>query len=151
MRASSTFAASGTSSRRGRAPDSRATTAFDSATRSGASTRTCRIRRTVNLNFNLTANESRTNYQNPVHTTTNDAVRFDAQWSWGTWQTSAYASWRRFVDTEQPTETVAEAGFRIRRTWTKLDLNFVAAIQQRTKGEIVSPNGIIHFVVVRRF
>ena len=105
----------------------------------------------LNLNFNLTANESRTDYQNPVHTTTNDAVRFDAQWSWGTWQTSAYASWRRFVDTEQPTETVAEAGFRLRRTWTKLDLNFVAAIQQRTKGEIVSPNGIIHFAVVRRF
>jgi len=104
-----------------------------------------------NLNFNLSLNESRTNYQLPVHSTTNDAVRFDTQWSWGPWQTSAYASWRRFVDTEQPTETVAEAGVRLRRTWTKLDVNFVAAIQQRTKGEIVSPNGIIHLAVVRRF
>jgi len=104
-----------------------------------------------NLNFNLALNESRTNYQNPVHSTTNDAVRFDAQWSWGPWQTSAYAAWRRFVDTQQPTETIAEAGVRLRRTWTKLDVNFVAAIQQRTKGEIVSPNGIIHLAVVRRF
>jgi len=98
-----------------------------------------------NLNFNLALNESRTNYQNPVHSTTNDAVRFDAQWSWGPWQTSAYAAWRRFVDTQQPTETIAEAGVRLRRTWTKLDVNFVAAIQQRT------PNGIIHLAVVRRF
>jgi len=104
-----------------------------------------------NLNFNLALNESRTNYQLPVHSTTNDAIRFDAQWSWGPWQTSAYASWRRFVDTQQPTETIAEAGLRLRRTWTKLDVNFVAAIQQRTKGEIVSPNGIIHLAVVRRF
>jgi hypothetical protein len=104
-----------------------------------------------NLSFNLALNESRTNYQNPVHSTTNDAARFDAQWSWGPWQTSAYASWRRFVDTQQPTETIAEAGLRLRRTWTKLDVNFFAAIQQRTKGDIVSPNGIVHLAVIRRF
>jgi hypothetical protein len=104
-----------------------------------------------NLQFNLTANDSRTNYQLPVHTTTTNAVRLDAQWSWGPWQTSAYASWRSYTDTQQPSETVSEAGFRIRRFWTKLDINLVAAMQQRTKGDIVSPNRIVHLAIVRRF
>jgi hypothetical protein len=104
-----------------------------------------------NLQFNLAANQSRTDYQQPVHVTTTNAVRLDAQWSWGQWQTSGYASWRSYTDTEQPSETVTEGGFRIRRMWTKLDVNLVAVYQQRTKGDITSPNAIVHVNVIRRF
>jgi hypothetical protein len=104
-----------------------------------------------NLQFNLAANESRTEYQQPVHTTTINAVRFTAQWTWGTWQTSGYASWRSFRDTEQPSETVLEAGLNARRTWTKLDVNVALVAQQRTRGGVTSPNGIVHVGLVRRF
>jgi len=105
----------------------------------------------ANLQFNLNGNQSTTDYQLPVHTTTTNAARFDAQWSYGPWQTSLYAGWRAYRDTQQPSETVAEAGFRIRRMWTKLDVNFVAGIQQRTRGDVVSPNAIVHVAIVRRF
>ena len=104
-----------------------------------------------NLQLNLTAGEVRTDYHTPVHVTTTDSVRFDAQWSSGQWQTSGYAGWRSYKDTQQPSETVSEAGFYLRRTWTKLDLTVAGTYQRRTKGEITSPNAIVHVGVVRRF
>ncbi len=104
-----------------------------------------------NLQFILVANESQTNYQQPVHTTTTNAARFDAQWSWGAWQTSGYASWRSYRDTQQPSETVVEAGLYFRRTWTKLDMNLAVIAQQRTRGDVTSPNAIIHLGFIRRF
>lgn len=105
----------------------------------------------LNLQFNLAANESRTDYEQPSHVTTNNSVRLDAQWSWGPWQTTGYAGWRSYTDTQQPSETITEAGFRVRRLWTKLDVNVVAALQYRTRGNVSSPNGIVHINIVRRF
>ena len=48
-------------------------------------------------------------------------------------------------------QTLRQAGFRLRRTWTLLDVNLFAGTQRRKRGEISSMNGFFHFGAVRRF
>lgn len=106
---------------------------------------------TSNLQLNLSGDEYRTEYDIPVHTTTGASVRFDVQWNHGAWVTSGYAGWRTYRDTLQPTESILEAGVRTRRTWTKLDLNLAAGMQDRKRGNVDSLNAIVHVGIVRRF
>jgi hypothetical protein len=105
----------------------------------------------ANLQLNLSANQSRTDYELPEHATTNTAVLADLQWTSGGWLTSGYAGWRQHTDTRQPNESILEGGIRVRRNWTKLDLNIAAGIQQRKRSDVESTNGIVHVGVVRRF
>ncbi len=121
-----TCAVSGSSSRRRPAPDTRATTARDSPIAKARLDQYLSYLPVPNLQLNLSGDEYRTEYDLPVHTTTGTSVRFDVQWNYGAWLTSGYAGWRTYRDTLQPTESVLEAGLRVRRTWTKLDLNFAA-------------------------
>jgi len=104
-----------------------------------------------NLQLNLSANEYRTEYHLPEHVTTGGALRLDVQWNVGAWITTGYASRRVYRDTLQPHETLDEAGVRLRRTWTKLDLALVVGAQKRERGETSSVNGFFHFNAVRRF
>lgn len=104
-----------------------------------------------NLQLNLSANEYRTEYRQPEHTTDGGGVRLDLQWSQGAWLTTGYASRRTYRDTLQPHETIDEAGLRFRRTWTKLDLAVAVGAQKRERGEASSVNGFFHFGAVRRF
>ena len=96
-------------------------------------------------------NQYRTKYRLPVHTTTGASYRVDLQWNYGNWITSGYAGHRTFSDPEQPHEKVDEAGVRIRRTWTKLDLSLAFGLQRRVRGSVSSENGYFHFGAVRRF
>jgi hypothetical protein len=106
----------------------------------------------LNLLFSLAANQYRTDYEQPTHTTTGTSIRLDATWTWaGSWLTSAYAGTRSYRDTEQPSEQIDEAGFRLRRTWTLLDVNLFAGTQRRKRGEVSSINQFFHFGAVRRF
>ena len=104
-----------------------------------------------NLQFNLSANEYRTEYHLPDHVTTGGGLRLDAQWTLGAWLTTGYASRRVYRDTLQPHETVDEGGIRFRRSWTKLELALVVGAQKRERGEASSVNGFFHFNAVRRF
>ena len=103
------------------------------------------------VQLNVSANEYRTQYELPAHTTTGGTVRVDLQWTQGAWLTTGFASRRVYRDTLQPHETVDEAGVRTRRTWTKLDLNFVVGAQKRERGGASSLNGYFHLAFVRRF
>ena len=103
------------------------------------------------MQVNFSANEYRTQYELPAHVTTGGTIRLDLQWTQGAWLTTGFVSRRVFRDTLQPHETVDEAGARMRRTWTKLDLNFVVGAQKRERGGASSLNGYFHLGIVRRF
>lgn len=106
----------------------------------------------LNLQFGLAANQYRTEYERPVHTTTGTSIRLDVTWTWrSNWLTSAYAGTRSYRDSEQPSEKIDEAGFRLRRTWTLLDVNIFAGTQRRKRGDVSSMNQFVHFGAVRRF
>ena len=105
----------------------------------------------LNLQLTVSANQARTEYELPQHTTTNNSTRADLQYTWGAWISSGYAGWRAYTDTQQPNESILEAGLRLRRNWTKLDLDFAAGVQQRKRGDVETTNGIVHLGVVRRF
>jgi hypothetical protein len=104
-----------------------------------------------NLQFNFSANEYRTEYRVPEHVTNGGSVRLDVQWTQGMWLNTGYASRRVYRDTLQPHETIDEAGLRLRRTWTKLDLSIALGAQRRERGETSTTNGFIHFNATRRF
>lgn len=104
-----------------------------------------------NLQLNLSATEYRTQYELPEHVTTGGSVRLDLQWTQGAWLTTGYASRRVYRDTLQLHETIDEAGVRLRRTWTKLDLAIALGAQKRERGAASSVNGFFHFGAVRRF
>lgn len=103
------------------------------------------------MQLSLAANQYRTEYELPVHTTSGNDVRIDLQWRSASWLTTAYASRRSYRDTQQPVETVSETGLRVRRSWTKLDANAWAAVQRRIRGGIESLNASIHIDLTRRF
>lgn len=103
------------------------------------------------LQLNLSANEYRTEFQLPEHITTGGGARLDLQWNRWNWLTTAYLSRRIYRDTLQPKETVDEAGLRLRRSWTKLELSIALGAQKRERGDVSSVNGFVHFGAVRRF
>jgi len=103
------------------------------------------------LQLSLAANEYLTEYELPVHTASGNDVRLDMQWRSAAWLTTAYASRRSYRDTQQPRETISEAGLRVRRSWTKLDANVWAAVQQRIRGDVESVNASVHIDLTRRF
>lgn len=106
----------------------------------------------VNLQFNLSANQFRTDYKSANQITTGSALRLDLTWTWrGNWRTSAYAGARSYSGTDQPSERVDDAGFRLRRTWALLDLDMFGGLQRRTRGGISVFNQFVHFAAVRRF
>jgi hypothetical protein len=104
-----------------------------------------------NLQLNLSADEYRTEYRQPDHTTTGGGVRLDLQWNqWG-WLATGYLSRRVYRDTLQPHEVIDEGGFRLRRSWTLLDVLIGFGIQDRERGDSRARNGFFHFGVARRF
>lgn len=103
------------------------------------------------LQLNLSANEYRTEYQLPEHVTTGGGARLDLQWSQWSWLTTGYLSRRIYRDTLQPKETVDEAGLRLRRSWTRLELSIAVGAQKRERGDVSSVNGFFHFGAVRKF
>ncbi len=106
----------------------------------------------LNLQFNLVANQYWTDYELPSHTASGVSLRGDVTWTWSSsWLTSAYASTRSYRDSAQPSETIDETGFRVRRSWTLLDLNVFGGTQWRKRGEVSTRNVFFHFGAVRRF
>jgi hypothetical protein len=103
------------------------------------------------LLLTFSADQYRTHFRLPEHTTTGSTYRLDLQWYRGAWITSGYASHRTYDDSEQPRETVDEAGVRVRRTWTLLDFSFAFGLQKRVRGAIGNDNAFIHMNVVRKF
>ena len=101
--------------------------------------------------LSFTANQYRTQFRLPEHVTTGSTYRVDLQWNRGGWISNGYAARRTYSDTQQPSETVDEAGIRLRRAWTKLDLSLGIGVQRRVRGDVSSENGFFHFGVVRRF
>jgi hypothetical protein len=101
--------------------------------------------------LNLSGNEYRTEYEMPEHVTTGGSVRLDLQWAQAGWLTTAYLSRRVYRDTLQPHEVVDEAGLRMRRSWSKLDILLAAGAQDRTRGDARALHAIFHFGAIRRF
>jgi hypothetical protein len=104
-----------------------------------------------NLQLTLSADEYRTEYRQPDHTTTGGNVRLDLQWQQWNWLTTGYISRRIYRDTLQPDETIDEGGFRLRRSWTLLDVLIAFGVQDRLRGDSRARNGFFHFGASRRF
>ena len=104
-----------------------------------------------NLQFALSGSQYRTVYRDPPYTTKGNTIRIDASYFWGGWTATGHGAWRRYDDSRSPSETLYEAGLRVRRSWLKLDLLAAAGFQQRTRGNVTSRNAILHVGAVRRF
>lgn len=99
----------------------------------------------------FTGNQYRADYRLPAQRTTGASYRIDLQWNSGGWLASSYLGHRTYEDSHQPRETVAEAGVRIRRSWSKLDVSLMIGAQRRERGPVASENAYFHFGAVRRF
>jgi hypothetical protein len=109
-------------------------------------------RPSYNWQLGMVANHSDIEFLDPRRQSQQDDVRLDATWSpnFG-WFTSGFLSHRTLRDTEIPSETVDEAGIRVTRRWTRLDVYATLGLGNFKRGDTESTNANLHIAVNRRF
>ena len=69
----------------------------------------------------------------------------------GGWSTTTLVGRRVYKDSLLPTETVNEASFRARLTYGKLEIVWVLALNDRTRGTFETTDRRLDLKVTRRF
>ncbi|HET9820226.1 MAG TPA: hypothetical protein VFQ16_00230 [Burkholderiaceae bacterium] len=104
------------------------------------------------LALSASADDSRTTYVRPDRTTRTRSLSLSADWSgWDGWLARGYLSQRSSSDTQSVPERISEAGLKLNRRWTKLNLSASLALGQRERGPLRTQTANLHVAAIRRF
>jgi hypothetical protein len=104
------------------------------------------------LALNASADDSRTAFVRPDRTTRARSLSLSADWNgWDGWLARGYVAQRSSSDTQSVPERISEAGLKLYRRWTKLNLSASLALGQRERGSLRTQTANLHVAAIRRF
>ncbi len=105
-----------------------------------------------NWTMGMNLNQSHTDFKLTQRQSDQRDSRLQFDWlSENGWWMNSYLSRRILRDTQLPSESVTEAAIKIRRKWSKLDLNAAFALSERVRSGMHSINANAQVAVVRHF